>query len=97
MAGSVPASSLAPVTGAKGDVKGRALFNLDVDIGGGKKGRILVCSGVSPRDMAQEFAQSYGLASAVLPKLEQLILSSTQRHEEKAAARRNVAAAQATM
>jgi hypothetical protein len=63
---------------------GRRLFNLDVDIGGGRKGRIVVCEGAVPQELAAAFADSHGLPPGLQPRLASLISSAIRAQKAKA-------------
>jgi hypothetical protein len=53
---------------------GKALFVLEVELGGGKpKGRIIVRAGAEPMAMATAFLTEYGLPAALTPRLVGLI------------------------
>lgn len=53
---------------------GKALFVLEVELGGGKpKGRIVVRAGAEPTAMATAFLAEYGLPAALTPRLVGLI------------------------
>jgi hypothetical protein len=85
-----PAPSPAPSTAAS---VGKALFNLDVEIAPGRKGRIVVCEGASVEGMADAFVLSHGLPPAVLPKLCDLIASSLKLHQQRQQQQQAAAAA----
>ena len=63
---------------------GKPLFNLDVDIGGGRKGRIVVTRGAAPDELAAAFVASHGLPPSVLARLSQLIVTSTAQFDARA-------------
>jgi hypothetical protein len=75
-----PAMAAAPVPTAK------PLFNLDVDIGGGRKGRIVVTEGADAAALAGAFVDAHGLSQHLLPRLVGLIDSSRAAHVGAAAA-----------
>jgi hypothetical protein len=55
--------------------------NLDVDIGGGRKGRIVVTEGADPTLLAEEFRMTHNLDSSVLPRLVEVISSNQQAYQ----------------
>jgi len=57
------------LTGHGGRRLGAPLFNLDVALSDGRKGRILVCAGADAREMAREFVAAHALPAALEPKL----------------------------
>jgi hypothetical protein len=66
----------------------RPLFNLDLDVGGGVKKRIVVLEGSDPAALAAAFVTANGLPPSVVPRLVGIIESSI-------AARRQAKAGQA--
>jgi hypothetical protein len=57
----------------------KAIFNLDVDIGGGRKGRIVVTKDADVGALAADFGTLHGLPAAVLPRLCDLIRGSIRQ------------------
>lgn len=82
----VPAAA-GVVTGYQGKAPGKPMFNLDVDIGNGRKGRIVVCAGARVEDMAAEFVSVHKLnPTVVMPRLSALISQSIRAQQAKTAA-----------
>jgi hypothetical protein len=63
-----------------------------VALGGGRKGRLVVCEGAAVDEMAREFVAAHALQPAAEPKLRGLIAGAVEAHAKKRAAQ---AAAQA--
>lgn len=61
----------------------QALFNVDVDIGGGLRKRVVVREGDSALALAQRFVSKHGLGERLTPKLEALLTSRMQEHQHR--------------
>jgi hypothetical protein len=57
------------------------LFNLEVDIGGGRVGRITVHDGEDTNALAQKFVQEHNLPAAAVPRLQMLLEQNMQMHK----------------
>ena len=66
-------SSADPLPPASVPTPKKVLFNLDVDIGSGRSGRIKVYEDSQPATLAKNFATTYKLGVAAVARLEQLI------------------------
>lgn len=60
-----------------------ALFNVDVDVGGGQLRRLVVRRGDSPHALAQTFVSRHGLSDRVLPKLEALLAARVVDYQRR--------------
>jgi len=78
-----PAAAVVPVVPSV--LTGKPLFNLDVAIGGGRMGRIVVCEGASVPDIAAEFVTTHGLPATVMPQLQGLVAQTLAAHEATSA------------
>ena len=61
----------------------RALFNLDVDIGGGQTKRIVVRRGDNVPTLAAEFVRENGLPESAQRRLTALLAQNIKLHKEK--------------
>jgi len=80
----LPVAAPPPPAAAASAGGGKPLFNLDVDIGGGRKGRIVVTRGAAPDELAAAFVAAHGLPPSVLARLSQLIVTSTAQFDARA-------------
>ena len=69
--------SAAPPSGA---AKSRTKVHMEVDIGGGRNGRIALYDGADPRVLAAQFVREHRLAPAISEKLAGLIQRTMQEN-----------------
>jgi hypothetical protein len=70
-------------SGKTGREKDRPLFNLDVDIGHGKSGRIVMYRGSDPMILASKFVTQYNLKTSHILKLKSMLEENKKRALEQ--------------